>query len=388
MHPSATKKRRAGRPPQPAAAPKSMPETPSAITPREASAMTSETSMTPQTSSWGKLNSKQSFNILAQDLDRAFAFARLSPTEAPFLEQVREACWGEANRLGKKRDTAWPDALGCRINLTALADATGITRQQWSVAKRSLVASRILIEDADGVLSVNKNAGEWIHPRTGNPRLTPKLIEFCRSVQPGHPGAEQAKFEFTRERTNPRSRHQTTVITGPADLDGPRCNPDAHFHETRETPAPQVMRGFVEPHAPAALQAMHPSPAPIEERGRVLDSGELNRVGVEGNAPHPDSHLGGRKVPDGPTHGAVDEVRRFMAGFPEPSPKPVDQAGVDRFRAMMARRPGSSSLSGGGGTEAVRAASPPQISQANIDRARALMAKGYRMPTRSGGGGA
>ncbi len=198
--------------------------------------------LTPKMTTWGKINAKQSFNILTQDLDRAIAFAELTKRETQFLQQTREACWAEAVRAGKKRDGFWPEALGCRINLTALAESTGIHRQQWSVAKRGLVAAKILLKDADGILHINKQADEWIFPKTKKPRLSDKLIEFCRSVQPDDPSAAQARFEFTRERINPRSRHQTIVAIGLADFAGLRRNPDSGRVEVPTVPASRLGR--------------------------------------------------------------------------------------------------------------------------------------------------
>ena len=191
---------------------------------------------------WGKLNEAQSFNVIAQDMDRAFRNAGFSGNELSFLGEVREASWGEAVRLGKKRDGAWPEAAGCRINLTDLAQRTEKSRQQWSVAKRRLIASNVLIEDEDGLLEINKQADEWIFPKTGKPRLSPVLVEYCRAVQPGYSAVAQARFDFARERVNPRARHQTTVIRGQVDLEESRRKPCGDRVANHAAAASQTMR--------------------------------------------------------------------------------------------------------------------------------------------------
>ena len=189
--------------------------------------------LTPNRTEWGKMSKKkdgkqQIFNITTQDVDRALALAGLTATEAALFEQIREECWTRPI-LEKKPGGIWPEAKGCTINLQKLANATGIVRQQWSKAKRNLIASHLIEERDDGTLRINKQADEWINPTTGKPRLTDKLIEFCRSAQPGYAPQPDGSIRGRNETVNPRSPHMATVTLHQADCNAPqlvRCGPD------------------------------------------------------------------------------------------------------------------------------------------------------------------
>ena len=198
--------------------------------------------LNPVKPAWGKLNSGQSFGILAVDMDRAFRAALLSPTENLFLGEVRETCWGAAVRLRKKPGEEWPDAARCRINLTHLAEQLGISRQQLGAAKKRLIQARVLIEDEDGWLGINKQADEWINPRTGEPRLTPDMVTYCQRAQPGSAAAQQASFEFARTKVNPRAPHQTTAFDVTTDGRPPRPNACSDRARTHAATAPKRMQ--------------------------------------------------------------------------------------------------------------------------------------------------
>ena len=287
---------------------------------------------------WGKINAKQAFVILALDLDRAIGFAGFSRNETAFLQQVREACWAEAIRLGKKRDGAWPEALGCRINLTALAAATGIQRQQWSVARKGLIASGILVEDEDKTIRINKQADEWVQPSTGKARLTPKLIAFCRAVQPDDPGAAQAKFDFTRERVNPRARHQTTVIAGPVDLEAPRRNPDGDRAGSQTVPGENPDGDRARSQTVTALEVRRSAAGPIEERPRgVLELRDEKRVGGEGQPPAPDSILVSGKAEPWTTPGEGEAYRAMAQARPVSSRAPRSEGVPGRATSRYVR---------------------------------------------------
>ncbi len=318
--------------------------------------MQAEPSTTPRMSSWGKINSRQSYNILTHDIDRAISFARLSKTEIPFLEQVREACWSEAIRAhGRKRNDGWPDAEGCQINLTALAALTGISRQQWSVARKNLVASKILLEDENGTLRINKNADEWVRPTTGKARLSAQLIQFCRSVQPGSSASQQAFLPFTHKVVNPRSPHQSTVFRAAVDFNAPQRNPCGDRNGIHAVTATESMRsepvayrnGREEdiqdirkeaaalPAAAVLLEAIQqPQPVPVVTTSKAplgpgADSPEAIALG-EWAARFGDdvAHLARQWCDDLPAGWIRLAIQRKVAGQPaRPGPKTVNLLG-------------------------------------------------------------
>ena len=117
-------------------------------------------------------------------LERAIASARFVQAERVVLHMIREACGTTFADLVGDEGPTWPPGLGCRLDLFALARATGIEKREFFGARRELLAARVLIEEADGSLRVDDRIELWVHPATGRPRLTPKLVAFCRREAP------------------------------------------------------------------------------------------------------------------------------------------------------------------------------------------------------------
>lgn len=224
---------------------------------------------------WGKLNSGQGYNIIAVDLDRAIAFARLSHHEAAILQQVREGCWAAAIRLGRKpAGGAWPTAASCRIELKSLAEQTGFGRTQLGNARKSLLASKILVDRGDGFVGINKHADQWILPRTGTRRLSARLLEFCRAVQVGAAPSLQQLLPFEgafRSSASPHIRVTAEQYSDCEAVQRPRCtasNADPTRRATpgeHETPAPY--KNGREEDIPKSKQE-HPAPRVAADLGR------------------------------------------------------------------------------------------------------------------------
>jgi hypothetical protein len=122
----------------------------------------------------GKL--RDGFNMIARDLDRAFALAFLSPNEHVLLQYVREGSW-VMPLLGRQKGDPLPDPVPFRVNISALADEKCLDRTRLSKAMSSLLESRILVRvDARSVL-INKDYTSWIFPGTGDASDEPRFKE-------------------------------------------------------------------------------------------------------------------------------------------------------------------------------------------------------------------
>jgi hypothetical protein len=139
------------------------------------------TEITPQ---WGKLNRGQRFNITALDVHRAIAAAELGKYEAIVFEQAQEESWHEAVKTKKGSADTWPDPRPARLNLHTLAKQLGFNRQRLSEAKQSLLASRIFLPAGGDRVWINKQAEEWIYPKTGLPRLSKLKLDWCAQARP------------------------------------------------------------------------------------------------------------------------------------------------------------------------------------------------------------
>ncbi len=187
----------------------------------------SNQAITPSMLSWGKINGKQTFAMIAEDLDTAFTFAGFSCRQAQYLQQVRRASWAGTIRQSGGRKGSWPDALGCTVDVQLLEKYTKVKRQTWERVRNELIASKVLLQDEFGLLRINKQAHEWVHHKTGEPRLSADLIQFCLATQPDAP-ALQSRFEFERAAIDRRTPHLATYPTGPVDFDAPQhgcCTP-------------------------------------------------------------------------------------------------------------------------------------------------------------------
>jgi hypothetical protein len=109
---------------------------------------------------WGRLNSGQTYHVIAVDIDRAIAHMRFSGYESMLFQYVREQCWGVVTRT-KKRGEPWPGAKPCVLNVSALALEWDVPRQRLQAAKQSLVKRAVLTHDNSSV-TINKNVDEWV----------------------------------------------------------------------------------------------------------------------------------------------------------------------------------------------------------------------------------
>jgi hypothetical protein len=130
----------------------------------------------PRPSEWGKLNAGQSYGILAVDLGRAIFGVPWGKYELPIIYYLIEHSWGVAKT--KRRGAEWPDPEPCEVNFNALANEWGYPRQRLYEARDYLKATGFLIEDGNGYW-INKNAHDWIDPKTGFPLLSPQMLIYA-----------------------------------------------------------------------------------------------------------------------------------------------------------------------------------------------------------------
>lgn len=144
-------------------------------------------------SGWGKINDGQLYGILAVDVDRALALAGLGTYEQIVMQFVREHSWGVTRRKGG-RSNPWPEAKPVKVNFTRLADDLKVPRQRLQDARRSLVASRMLLESEAG-LTVNKRADEWLDPKDpSRGRLNPSMLSYAaRAINVDHTRPDDAE---------------------------------------------------------------------------------------------------------------------------------------------------------------------------------------------------
>jgi hypothetical protein len=147
---------------------------------------------------WGKVNAGQPWGIIACDVDRALARARMNDYEQILMQIIREFSWGKSTRQkvpGKKHP--WPEAIPYPWCPGDLAMRLGLPDSRLCEAKRHLVGSKMVVESRGGLL-INKNADQWIfpngHPRAGQPRLDEKALVYAMGarpdLEPATPGPE------------------------------------------------------------------------------------------------------------------------------------------------------------------------------------------------------
>jgi hypothetical protein len=147
-------------------------------------------------SEWGKINSGQPWGVVAFDVDRALARARMTDHEQVVMQFVREYSWGSSTRRkppGKAHP--WPDATPAEWRPRELALRMGVDHARLCQAKARLVGSLMLVEDKAG-LQINKNADRWIfpkgHPRAGQRRLDAAAIAYAMASRPVDSGADSS----------------------------------------------------------------------------------------------------------------------------------------------------------------------------------------------------
>jgi hypothetical protein len=137
-------------------------------------------------SEWGKLNAGQHYGVLALDIDRALACARMGEYEQVVMQYVREHCWGKATMGKGGRAKRWPESKRLKWSLPHVVAETGYPESRLCEAKRSLIDSRMLIKDGE-TLRPNKNAAEWVfpegHSKAGQKRLSERALAYAVRAQ-------------------------------------------------------------------------------------------------------------------------------------------------------------------------------------------------------------
>jgi hypothetical protein len=175
-------------------------------------------------SEWGKMSKGQRYQVLALDIFRAFAAAGLNDYEWLIMQVVIEQSWYNSVRRKRGPDD-WPEPVACKLNVSEfardLADpgedakATKARRNRLFEAKRSLIASGMLTEDADGLWPI-KDADRWTRP-DGSPRLAPGRVAYAASARSrkgsevhGIPGTEYTENRVAPTRNSGYPLHGKT----------------------------------------------------------------------------------------------------------------------------------------------------------------------------------
>jgi hypothetical protein len=159
----------------------------------------------PEPCEWGKLNAGQTFQVLALDIFRALFHAGLNDYEQKLMQYVIEQSWF-TSACQKGLSGGWPEPLFCRLSMTDVAREFGIEgepkktfearRKRLYEARASLVRSRILVEDGDGVW-INKNASDWLLGDGETVRLESGSLAYAlrarRLAVPEKPGKRARK---------------------------------------------------------------------------------------------------------------------------------------------------------------------------------------------------
>ena len=122
---------------------------------------------------WGKLNDRQTYGVIAVDLDRLLAAAAMNKYEQRLMQLIRERSWGTGRRT-RGADGRWPDATPVQLSMSALGRLWGVTRQRLVEARRSLVDDLLLIDSPAGLL-INKT----MHL---SPRFSEKDIIYAKDA--------------------------------------------------------------------------------------------------------------------------------------------------------------------------------------------------------------
>lgn len=173
---------------------------------------------------------KNGFNVVARDLDRAFALA-LSRNESILMILIREESWA-ATLIKRRKGQPMPKPRPAKINIAKLARETGMCRTRLGEAYRILIARKILTEVPGGVL-INKNYEEWLAVGATGPLFTEEQLRWIRSAPARFPGWEpedkQANgvaicdFQVSQNATPPVAECDTNMSQN-ATLSGAYCD--------------------------------------------------------------------------------------------------------------------------------------------------------------------
>lgn len=239
-------------------------------------------------SEWGKLNAGQPYGILAVDFGRAIFGIAWGKYELPLICYLFENCWKPAK--SKERGKGWPDPTPCKLNLNALATEWGFPRQRLHEAKDRLQAVGFLVE-RDGEFSINKNAHEWIDPKSGEPILSPQMLSYAlkgrsrlkirdqhTSVTPQRDRIRQSPADDVTVQRDSDSSDRQESVTLERDIDGQPCHAPALHGGTDRQESVTLERDIVsrcsvtshiEERAPGDLENSIKDP-PTPQRGEVV----------------------------------------------------------------------------------------------------------------------
>ena len=277
---------------------------------------------------WGKLSKGQPYNLIARDLDRAFAATgkHLSGDRLVILVTVREQSWAKAIRGRPKSSNAgWPDPLPVRLRYRELSRETGIPYQSLHRAAQWLIAAKVLIPTENpGEVLINKNADEWIVPETSKPLISQRLRDWAKSSR------------TASHKRHPVSANDDAAVSANDDAGRRNDVPSAHAltprKRTRLHPvsanddAPSAHA--LTPHIERPRDARAPSEKPLETNPPNPLRGDRTAPQRVGEDPDPDRNAA-------PAAKAEPE-------FP---PRPTDRAAY--FRSIFGEEAGKR-LKGGG----------------------------------------
>jgi hypothetical protein len=123
--------------------------------------------------------------MIARDLDRAIALARLHGLQTYLVQTAREMSWTAAT-LTHARGLPLPERNAFRLKLSSLARVVECDRATLNTAFRSLVTARIFIpaDGHEGFFVINKDYADWRQPNGQDRLLTDaKIDEAKRAIQ-------------------------------------------------------------------------------------------------------------------------------------------------------------------------------------------------------------
>ena len=110
------------------------------------------------------------FNWLRRDLDLALSLVQLTDLERRLMALARFLSYGAAQLHGRETD---PRPF--RFHFGRIVQDLGGSRRGYQYAARRLIRDRMLVEDDDGWLTINKVFEQW----TGRHELTSRQVACC-----------------------------------------------------------------------------------------------------------------------------------------------------------------------------------------------------------------
>ena len=238
---------------------------------------------------WGKLNDRQTYGVIAVDLDRLLARADFTKFEQILMQYIRERSWGDSRRQGRGVDGRWPDPIAVPLSMGDVAAELGVVRQRLAGARRSLLDSLILIQTPEGFL-INKGMSV-------SPRFSKGDVEYAALAWRGSRPAAQPRS--TPKQATPNDIVDPNLERGYVQsLNADTFNSERGYVQDLNADTFKPERGYVQ--------------APIEERA----------------AEHLNSHLKNNQTQDsGARVGGVSAAPE--AGPPEPAPSRPIPPGLD-----------------------------------------------------------